>query len=146
MQLMFQATRLCVCAKESCQPIFTPSTPKIRWWKGAASRYLLCPHEIHMYFTVHSKTTSNAIHSRHYLTIWKHPVLKKKALWLAWKLLSWFSVARWVVQDELCQVSTAFQKASKFRTAWIVFKLSSITEIFVKHKSRGNEPGWVSSK
>lgn len=83
------------------------------------------------------KTTSNAIHSRHCLTIWKHPVLKKKALWLAWKLLSWFLAARWVVQDELCQASTAFQKASKFRTAWIVFKLSSTTELLLSVRVAG---------
>lgn len=45
------------------------------------------------------RTTSDAIHSRHCLTISKHPVLKKKALWLAWQLFSCSLVPRWVVQE-----------------------------------------------
>lgn len=87
---------LSLCQGSHDSPSSHPPLPRFLDEKGLEAD--IC--YVHMKTTCASlstpKTTSNATHSRHCLTIWKHLVLKKKALWLAWKL-PWFLAARWVV-------------------------------------------------
>lgn len=143
MQLVFQAARVCDCATgvpvAHLHTLYSQDSSTKRSWKQLFAMWKTTA--LHCWTP---RTASDAIHSRHHLVIWKHPVFKKKGLWLAWKLFSWSLVPSRAVQEELCQAGIAFQKALKFRTAWFTFKLSS-TGLFAKWKSPRNELGWLSS-
>lgn len=90
-QLLFRSTEVCVHARRvlaaHLHSLYSQaSLPKWRrtqllqmgnaMWKATALRCSA------------PRTASNAIHAGHCLMIWKHPVFKKTALWLAFKLFS----------------------------------------------------------
>ena len=143
-QLAFQATRVYDRAKKvltaHLHTLYSQDSLTKRSWKQLFAVWKTTA--LHCWTP---RTTSDAIHSRHRLMVWKNAVFKKKALQLAGKLFSWSLVPIQAVQEEPHQAGIAFQKALKFRTARIAFKSSSTTGLFAKWKSPRNEPGWLSS-